>query len=70
MRTAAERVEKITREVDGVFSLSDVSSWEQTFLQSIAERRGLTLKQEETLRGIEVKVFGEEYDPHTGDLFS
>ena len=70
MKTPAERVEKITREISGVVAQYDVTSWELTFMDDVAKRRTLTPKQETTLRDIEVKVFGEEYDPDTGDLFS
>lgn len=69
-RTPLQRVEKITQEISGVKAQYDVTSWEETFMADVAKQRGLTPKQESTLRDIEIKVFGEAYDPHTGDLFS
>lgn len=58
--TPAERIARIRTEIFGVAASYGVTSWEQTFMDSNKDRASLTPAQEETLRGIEAKVFGEE----------
>lgn len=53
-----ERVARIQAEIDGVAAQYDITSWERTFLQSIAERGALSAKQEQVLVELEEKVFG------------
>ena len=57
--TPRQRVERIHEEIEGVASQYGVTSWERTFLESVAERSSLSERQEETLAKIEEKVFGE-----------
>lgn len=52
-----ERVEKIQEEIEGVASQYGVTSWELTFMASVAERHSLSERQEEILTKIEDKVF-------------
>lgn len=57
--TPAQRVDRILAEAIG----SDLSSWEKhTFLPSIRQWKSLTDRQENTLRGIERRVLGEDDD--------
>lgn len=54
--TPAQRVDRILAEAVG----SDLSSWEKhTFLPAIRHWKTLTDRQENTLRGIERRLFGE-----------
>lgn len=52
-----ERVDAITKECDGVWGESGVTSWERNFLQNIRGWETLTEKQGKTLLDIERKVF-------------
>lgn len=55
--TPAQRVARIEKEAVG----RDLTSWEKhEFLPSIKQRTSLTVKQEERLKEIEAKVFGDE----------
>lgn len=57
--TPAQRVERILKETVG----SDLSSWEKhQFLPSIKQRTTMTDKQEQCLRVIEKRIFGEDDD--------
>lgn len=57
--TPAERVARIEAEATG----QDLNSWEKhQFLPSIKSRTILTDRQEEVLREIEAKIFGEDDD--------
>lgn len=60
--TPAERILRIEKEIRGVTSLYQITSWEKDFMASIKQRFVLTTKQEETLSSIEGKVFGGETD--------
>lgn len=56
-KTPRQRVDAILAEAVG----SDLNSWEKhQFLPSISTRQSLTGPQENTLRQIERKVFGED----------
>ena len=56
-QTPAQRVAAIMAEAVG----SDLSSWEKfDFLPSIKQRTKLSERQEQTLKGIESKLFGEK----------
>lgn len=55
--TPRQRVERIQEEISGVASQYGVTSWELTFLSSVAERHHLSDRQEEILSKIEDKVF-------------
>lgn len=57
--TPEQRVASILAETVG----SDLSSWEKNeFLPSVRQRATLTDKQEQVLRGIELRVFDEHCD--------
>lgn len=58
--TISDRVERINKEISGVASMFNVTSWEKEFLKSIQGRPTLSDKQESVLVKIEEKVFGEE----------
>jgi hypothetical protein len=60
--TVTERVARIQKEISGVASQYGIDSRELGFLESIARRDSLTEKQEDWLKRIEMKVFGEEDD--------
>lgn len=57
-----ERVDAITKECDGVWAESGVTSWERNFLQNIRKWDTLSDKQNKTLLGIEQKVFYQNGD--------
>lgn len=52
-----ERVDAITKECEGVWAESSVTSWERNFLHNIRGWETLSEKQHKTLLGIEQKVF-------------
>lgn len=58
--TIDERIDCINKEISGVASMFNVTSWEKEFLKSIEGRSSLSDKQESVLAKIEEKVFGED----------
>lgn len=62
MRSPAERVARINAEISGVAAQYGVGSWELEFLASVAQRMGLTPKQDAKLAEIEDRVFRGEGD--------
>jgi len=59
MGTVAERIKKIEAECSGVWSSYGVTSWERQRLDEWKSRTSLSAKQEDVLKQIETKVFGE-----------
>lgn len=58
--THVARIEKIEAECRGVWAQSGVTAWERARLQEWKALARLSEKQDEILRQIERKVFGEE----------
>ena len=58
--TISDRVERINKEISGVASMFNVTSWEKDFIKSVHGRQSLSDKQESVLAKIEAKVFGEK----------
>lgn len=60
LETPATRVRRIQEEVGHAASLFGITSWDRTFLDSVAQAATLSPKQETALARIENKVFGTE----------
>jgi hypothetical protein len=59
-KTIFERVVAIEKECSGVWGQSGITQWERDRLGEWKSRHSLSPKQEETLRLIERKAFGEK----------
>lgn len=60
MATLFERVIAIEKECSGVWGQSGITQWERDRLTEWKTRHSISPKQEETLREIERKAFGQE----------
>ena len=58
--TIAERIKRIEDECSGVWGESGITSWERERLAEWKGRSSLSPKQEEILKQIEAKAFGED----------
>lgn len=58
-RTVPERVAAIEAECSGVWASYGVDAYERSFLNSIRNKTDLSIKQEELLKRIENRVFGD-----------
>lgn len=59
VRSVTERVAAIEAECSGVWASYGVDAYERSFLNSIRTKADLSIKQEELLKRIELKVFGD-----------